>query len=429
MSIFDVRHQDRAHRVIQRALNCGRMPHAYLFAGPEGVGKEMLAMRLTKVLLCGSPNRRPMPQGVFPQSDDPPTLAEQGMGQPARTGGSGFRVQGSVGHEDMPMQSRGHGTPDSALDACGRCEDCVLVDAGTHPDLHLIYRQLNKQHPDSTIRKQKALVLGVDIIRHFLIDPAGMKPSRGRAKVFVVREAERLNESAQNALLKTLEEPPPDTFIVLLTEALDRMLPTTRSRCQQVLFQSLPVDFVAEQVRARRPEAEAVQVAYAARHAGGSLGAALRLIDDSLFGLKRAWGDQVVRLHSEPGLAPNDLARPFMEDAGTLGKCVSERDPEVSDTDASRVGLQTLLSAVADFYLDALRRSTGADVPLTNGDQPEVLDRLAALADGSLRACLRHLSEADTNLSRNANIELTLEAMFIGLSRTRLTAAAGRCAS
>jgi DNA polymerase III subunit delta' len=412
VSIFDVRHQARAHRVIQRALNCGRMPHAYLFAGPEGVGKEMLAMRLAKVLLCGSRKQVPMPEEIFAEGGDTPPLAAQGMGHEE---GAGFRVQGSVAQQ--------------AGDACGQCEDCILVDAGTHPDLHLIYRQLNKQHPDSTIRKQKALILGVDVIRYFLIDRAGRKPSRGRAKVFVVREAERLNESAQNALLKTLEEPPPDTFIILLTDALERMLPTTRSRCQQVLFQSLPAAFVGEQVRGRRPEAEAQQAEYAARHAGGSLGAALRLIDDGVFELKRAWGDQIVRLHCEAGVAPNSLAKPFMEDAGTLGKCVAERDPEVSDTDASRVGLQTLLSALADFYADALRRCTGTAIPLVNEDQSETVGRLAPLGEGALRTCMRHLSEADANLGRNASIELTLETMFIGLGRMRSAALMNRRAS
>ncbi len=402
MSIFDVRHQGRAHRVIQRALNCGRMPHAYLFAGAEGVGKEMLAMRLAKVLLCGSPRQVPMPEGIFAEENGGP--------------------------ESIPSQSHEHGTR-QATDACGQCEDCILVDAGTHPDLIVIYRQLNKQHPNSTIRKQKALFLGVDIIRHFLIERAGRKPSRGRAKVFVVREAERLNEPAQNALLKTLEEPPPDTFIILLTDAIERMLPTTRSRCQQVLFQSLPAEFVAEQVRGQRSEAAARQVAYAARHAAGSLGAALRLIDDGVFELKRAWGDQIVRLHGETGVAPNTLAKPFMEDAGTLGKCVVERDPEVSDTDASRVGLQTLMSALADFYADALRRCTGTTIPPVNEDQPEAVGRLAAMGERALRTCLKHLSEADANLGRNAGIELTLETMFIGLARSGLAAPMSRQAS
>lgn len=414
MSIFDVRHQVRAHRVIQRALNCGRMPHAYLFAGPEGVGKEMLGTRLAKLLLCGSPKRGPMPEGIFESGEAP--LEGSGFPSSLRCAAAS-RVQGSERPEDMPAQSHGHGTPGIALDACGKCEDCILVDAGTHPDLHLIYRQLNKQHPDSTIRKQKALVLGVDVIRHFLIERANRKATRGRAKVFVVREAERLNESAQNALLKTLEEPPPDTFIILLTDALDRMLPTTRSRCQQVLFQSLPTGFIEEQIRVQRPDVDTQQADYVARHAGGSLGVALRLIDDGVFSLKRAWGDQLVKLHGGQGAAPNELAKPFMEDAGTLGKAVAERDPEVSDTDASRAGLQTLLSALADFYTDALRRRCGADLPVINADQPAVVERLAGMDERTIRDCLRQLSDADANLSRNANIELTLETLFIRLAQ------------
>jgi len=272
-------------------------------------------------------------------------------------------------------------------------------------------------------------VLGVEIIRHFLIERAGLKPNRGRAKVFIVREAERLNEAAQNALLKTLEEPPPATFLILLTDAMERMLPTTRSRCQQVLFQSLPVEFVAEQVRGQRPEADAKQVTYAARHAAGSLGAALRLTDDGVFDLKRAWGEQIVRLHAEAGVAPNELARPFMEDAGTLGKCVVERDPEVSETDASRVGLRTLMSALADFYADALRSSEGAAVVRINEDQPDVVERLAGMGKRALRGCLKQLADAEANLGRNANIELTLEAMFVGLGRLRLTPQVSRRAS
>jgi len=398
VSFFDVRHQNRAHRVIQRALDSRRMPHAYLFAGPEGVGKEMLAMRLAKLLLCGSPRRVPMPEEIFAEELD--------------------------GREDMPTQSRGHGTRE-AVDACGQCQDCILVDAGTHPDLFLIYRRLNKHHPDGTIRKQKALVLGVEIIRYFLIEPAGRKPSRGRAKVFVVREAERLNESAQNALLKTLEEPPPDTFIILLTDALDRMLPTTRSRCQQVLFQSLPGEFVADRLKALRPKAGAEQVTYAARHAGGSLGGALRMIDDGLFELKRSWGDRLVKLRNDAGIAPNELAKPFVEDAGLLARCAAERDPEMSDTDASRVGLQMLLAALADFYMDALRRRCGAAMVPVNEDQPAVIDCLSDMSERALRGCLKHLADADSSLGRNANIELTIEAMFIGLSQGRTLAQAG----
>lgn len=393
MSIFEVQHQPRAHRIIQRALACERMPHAYLFAGPEGVGKEMLAQGLAQTLLCESPVRRPLPESV--------------------AGGAG---------------------DGSGLDACGQCQDCRLVGAGTHADFFVIHRQLNKQHPDAAVRKQKALVLGVEVIRHFLVDRAGTRPSRGRAKVFIVREAERLNESAQNSLLKTLEEPPAATFLILLTHAMDRMLPTTRSRCQPVVFQSLPTDYVADRLKAMRPQADAAELRYVAAHAGGSLGAALRQIDDGLYALKRTWGDRLGQLvggarsgtrAADPGtdgtggggFAPHLLAKPFAEDATALGKCVTGRDPEVSETDATRVGLQSLLSVLADFYLDALRKRTGAQLSLINADQPAAVDRLAtACSNRALMSGLKQLSQADANIARNAHIELALETLFIRLT-------------
>jgi hypothetical protein len=180
----------------------------------------------------------------------------------------------------------------------------------------------------------------------------------------------------------------------------------------------LPVEFVAERLRAVRPDADPQAIAYAARHAGGSLGSALRLVDDGLFGIKRAWGDRLARLQAGGrGFAPHLLAKPFMEDGDVLGKCVAQRDPEVSDSDATREGLQTLLAALTDFYVDALRRRTGAALPLINEDQPDLVAQLAGSHDErALRRMLKCLSVADNNLGRNVNIELTLETMFIGLA-------------
>ena len=384
MSIFEVEHQARAHRIIQQALASRRMPHAYLFAGPEGVGREMLALRLAQVLLCAGPLRRPLPQDVC-----------SGAADPILTDGQG-------------------------LDACDVCQDCQLVAAGTHPDLFLIHRQLNRQHPDATIRKQKALVLGVDVIRHFLVDRVGLRPNRGRAKVFVVREAERLNEAAQNALLKTLEEPPPDTFLILITVAMEHLLPTTRSRGQAVVFQPLPSAYVAERLGALRPTANFDEIKYVATRAGGRLGLALRQIDDGLPALKRAWGDRLVELtQAGPGFAPHSLAGPFTDDAEALGKLAAGRDPDISQTDATRLGVQTLLAVLADFYVDAQRRAAGAGMPLLNADQPQVVDRLAAGRDAeSLAADLQHLRDADAQLARNVNLDLTIETLFIRLARS-----------
>ena len=384
MSILEVQHQPRAHRIIQRALASSRMPHAYLFAGPEGVGREMLALRLAQVLLCERPRRRPLPDELFAGPDDAGPAVQQG------------------------------------LDACDACQDCQLVVAGTHPDYTLIHRQLNRQHPDATIRKQKALFLGVDVIRHFLIAKVGLRPHRGRAKVFVVREAERLNEAAQNALLKTLEEPPPDTFLVLITTAMEHLLPTTRSRSQPVIFQPLPTGYVAEQLRFWRATASPAEIHYVASRAGGSLGSALRQLDDGLPALARAWGQRLAELaEAGPKFAAHLLAKPFIDDAESLGKMAAGRDPDMSETDALRGGVQTLLGVLADFYLDAQRRAAGASLPPINAEQPQVVDRLAAGRDAAwLAADLRHIQQADAQLGRNANLDLTIETLFIRLTRS-----------
>jgi DNA polymerase-3 subunit delta' len=293
------------------------------------------------------------------------------------------------------------------------------VKAGTQPHLHLIHRQLNRQHPDSTIRRRMALRLSVEVIRHFLNDRVGMRPVGGRAKVFIVREAERMSEAAQNSLLKTLEEPPPDTFLILLTDALDRMLPTTRSRCQLVRFQALPDAFVAESLKGLRPEAADEAVAYASRHSQGRLGLALRDLDDGLYELKRQWGERLLEMLSpRRGFSPHSLAKPFMEDAKGLARFVSERDPDASEADAMRAGLVTLLGAIADFHIDALRRRTGSGLPLINADQADVVERLSEHESAeALLDRMQAVSEAESDLGMNAHVELTIESLFVRLAR------------
>src|SRR5262249_49278033 len=136
-------------------------------------------------------------------------------------------------------------------EACNKCEDCILFAAGNHPDFHRIHRALNKLHPDKTIQRRKAIDLGVEIIRHFVLDRIALSPSRGRANVFIIADADRLTMQAQNALLKTLEEPPGHSYLILLAAAADQLLPTTRSRCQQIPFGTLPDEFIQQSLTAR----------------------------------------------------------------------------------------------------------------------------------------------------------------------------------
>jgi DNA polymerase III delta' subunit len=328
----DVQHQDRALAVLRRALRSGRTPHAYLFEGPEGVGKEMAAQALAARLLCTAAG---------------PADAE----------------------------------------ACGSCASCRLlaVDterhglaSGNHPDFHLIHRGLHKLHPDRAVRAARGLFLAVDLVRHFLIEPAASKPTIGPRRVFLIRDAERMNEEAQNALLKTLEEPPGQTVLILVTASAERLLPTIRSRCQRVPFGLLPRAFMEEQLA--RTGADPAAARALAVLAAGRLGAALRWQQLGLLGAL----DQVAG-----GLAalsagdPESFAGRMLEIAGGLavqraaateaeGEQATEEEetPEQDEspraaartipTDLLREGIKLVLLLVAALYRDALVAAAGA---------------------------------------------------------------------
>jgi len=371
--IFDVRHQERAQRILLRALAGGRVPHAYVFHGPRGVGKRMLAERLAMRLLC------PRPVEVAPP--------EEWRGLPA----------------DVPV-----------LDACGDCDDCRAVPAGSHPDLHVIHRGLHAFHPDPEVRRRKGIELGIDVIRHFVIEAAGRQPMRGRAKVFILDEAERLNEESQNAMLKTLEEPPPATFIVLVITSIDRLLPTIRSRCHPVPFRALPIEFVEARLREVRPDLPSDVATYLARLSEGRLGVALDFAEEQVPQMKRTLGEQLA------GLAPqtiDETARVLGDLAAQYAKRIRQRDEDLPETEAGRIGIRALLAAAAAFYMDAQRRKVGAATLPINVDQPAVVDALVRRhSTRGLQRAVREIVAAERAVDANVNLQLVLESLATRLA-------------
>lgn len=234
--------QARAVDVLQRGLASGRVHHAFIFHGPAGVGKFTAAMALARVLLCHAP-------------------------QAALTG---------------------------EAEACGACPACTLTSAApqaaddddddgaaasSHPDLHVVTKELARFSDDKSTRDRKLTTIPVDVLRTALLEPvyrAAQLPGKIAKKVFVVDEAELLNATGQNLLLKTLEEPPAGTVIILVTSSEDRLLPTIRSRCQRVAFLPLPEEVVRAWLReqpfgARLSDADCDWIV---RFANGSLGRA-----------------------------------------------------------------------------------------------------------------------------------------------------------
>lgn len=408
MSLLDVKHQNSAQRLIQRAIARERIPHAYIFHGPDGIGKERLAQGLAELLLCENPIERKDEQGCA-----------------VRIG-------------------------------CGACVDCRLMRAGTHPDWHLIHRQLNRDHPDPDIRRRKGLDIGVDVLRHFVIEKVGHTPNRGLAKVFVIREADRITTQAQNALLKTLEEPPGTTFIILLVSSLERLLPTTLSRCQLVGFDVLPTRFVRSELGRLRSKNKPEELDWCARVGAGSIGSSIEALDDGLCAIN----DELLNTLIDAGGGPSggskrprtlgdaDTIKRWTDLAGSLAERYRKRDPDITDTEANRRGLQTLFRLAALWYADLLHVRVGAydssDATTSRSEDAEPsgnlfdaepapkestaplgpslcnarrLSDLERLATGmDQESAIGRLAQSERQLDLNANVQLVVETLLNDLA-------------
>ena len=369
MSIFDVKHQVAAQRLLQHAWVSSRLPHAYLFFGPDGVGKQMLAQSLAQLLLC-------------PQS-----------------------AEVEVSPEDLPHL----GVPKARV-ACGECSECLTVSAQTHPDLHIVHRRLGKFHPDSEVRKRKAIDLGVDVIRHFLIDKVGATPLQGRAKVFIVLEADRITPAAQNAMLKTLEEPPGPTFLILLAESLDRLLETTVSRCQAVPFSPLPRGFIADQLRRTHADLPADRIAWYASFAEGSLGRAYQGVEAGWYELSVRVGGALADL---PQRSPAMNYAPWSEQAKALAGHYKKHDEDISETEAQRRAFKAILTLGASFIADVARHGSGACDGIVNRAQSDEIKRCAAnVSPTSAADIITRIVSAQAQLDINANVQLCIETLL-----------------
>lgn len=221
--------QEAAESLVGSALSAGRLAHAYLFAGPRGTGRLSAALCTAAAFMCGE--------------------RESGW--------------------------------------CGECRDCRRIPRFQHPDVWVTIPASATAKPEeiSTLMEKRAadgvtpLVLpgnqaiGIDTVRSIQARLA-MRPYEGRARVEILLDVDRMRQEAANALLKTLEEPPADTLIVLTAERASAVIPTVRSRAHLVRFRRLPVDLVAEIV-ARRTGLPGPAAMVAASRSDGSPGAAL----------------------------------------------------------------------------------------------------------------------------------------------------------
>lgn len=217
-------------------LENGSFVHAYLISGMEGVGKRTLAHLVTQFLVC--------------------------------TAG---QDEGLLGGFDLPKVKK----------PCGSCSGCIQVKSGNHPDVVTLRPgQPIAPHVD----KGKQLI-PVDDIRE-VVRIAGTHSFEGGTRVVRIEQADKMNQQAQNCLLKTLEEPEPGTVFLLETDSPSLLLPTIISRCRHIKLHGWD-DITIRRVMNDRGVPQDRQ-AEALRVSGGSIGRALAVADDESYWQRRA---------------------------------------------------------------------------------------------------------------------------------------------
>jgi DNA polymerase-3 subunit delta' len=302
--------------------------------------------------------------------------------------------------EEMARALLCEGTPydkNGRLAACDRCPSCLLMDAGTHPDFF------------TAVRPEEKHEFPIEVMRE-LCQRFGLKSARGRAKVAVIDDADDFNEESANAFLKTLEEPPPRSVIIIISASLDRQLPTIISRCQVIRFTPLPLPVVRELVQTRLADATEQGglstdfLDRLVRLSSGSPGLALALADPALWEFRRTLLTGVAR----PPIDAAALSRAMMELIEMAGK----------EGAAQRNRTRLVLRLLIDFFTDALGLSVASDPRLTEADDRTLLDALVKRVDrerwlGVLERCL----EADRQVERRVQLVLIVEALLDALSQ------------
>ena len=363
MSFEEIFCQDRAIEILQRAFVSGKWAHAYIFAGPEGVGKFKTACEWARLLLCKQP------------------IIEK----------------------------------DNA-DSCGSCRSCRQFDAGSNPDFAHIYKELREFTEDGK-GKAPPVDLPIDVIREFLIAKASNRPTMSQRKVFIVSEAERLNTASQNCLLKVLEEPPEYCCIVLLCTRTEQLLPTTKSRCQTIRFGPIDEGRIIEKVQ--EMDLEETPARYFARLAQGSLGTAcqwaqLELSGANLYQSKRRLISSLAGYELADAL---NLARELLVDSKRVAGLWTDLDKTTSKTDINRRALKTFVRVIISALDDTIKQQITPKKEAVNFDQQEEIEKLAARFDAEQAAekisdCYRVLNWIDSSV----NEKLIFEKLLLSLA-------------
>jgi DNA polymerase-3 subunit delta' len=372
MAWSSILEQERVVETLRRALVQERIAHAYLFHGPEGVGKRAVALEMARALECTE------------QTDE----------------------------------------------ACGECRACRKTGRMVHPDVHVhfphpwskeedrdeedIGKRIQRlgENPyaavdfvrrpslsDPTETSNKQVLYRIDQVRDDLIQPMSLARGEGNYKVNVLLDVEKMKEEAANAFLKLLEEPPPQTIFLLTTNRPEQLLPTIVSRCQRLRFDPLLPESI-ETALIEREGIEPDTAAMLARMADGSYSRALELAQNEALMTSRE-------------LVLKYFRASYKMEVDSLTPCIQEI------TNQGREQVKTVLGLMLRWVRDLLLyRSMGEDAPLVNVDQSESVARFCRnLPDADLEGMVGLVEEAIHLTERNVRMSLILTALGQALAR------------
>ena len=327
-------HDDVAER-FRTALRRRRLASTYLFVGPAGIGKKRFALALAKALLCA--DARPDP-----------------------------------------------------LEPCGRCESCRLFDAGSHPDLEVVGLPKDK----STLPLELFIGSKEHRNQEGLCHRIALRPFFGGRKVAIIDDADYFSQESANCLLKTLEEPPPRSLLILIGTSPSKQLPTIRSRSQVVRFQPLAEQTVAQILLDTGIVTDRAQSVRLASSGEGSLERAREIVEPALWQFR----DQLLDDLSSARPNPVRLAKAIQTFVDEAGKEASQR----------RDRLRTIVAFAEEFYRGLMRAEVHSVVRGDESLQGSLAKAQQNLPPGRATAALDACLHAVEHVDRNANLGLVI---------------------
>jgi DNA polymerase-3 subunit delta' len=289
-------------------------------------------------------------------------------------------------------------------------------------------------HPDLYVLEPLGEMIRIDDVRALRHD-LHMRPFESDHRVYLVLDADRMNEDAADALLKDLEEPPPYAVLVLVASELGPLPPTILSRCQLVPFTRLSERAVREWIAARAPERDEGEVRSLARAAAGRLDRARRLLDPAASGRREALVSVARAVYLDPAFEPADAAATLLASAEERAEEARELERDAIDglglperesdqrirragRGAERDELLASLESLEAWYRDLVVVAAGAEAAAVHADRLEELRMDAGLGiEGPVRAA-ETVRELWRGLEEfNLNASLALEALFVRLTR------------